>query len=59
VSPSHVSAQTLESLLNLIYLTGKEAENPTRVRQYMRDAQQHLEAVLEAEGLRTRRGGTA
>jgi hypothetical protein len=58
MSLSYVSAHTLESLLNLIYLTGKEAENPTMVRQYMRVAQRHLEEVLEAEGLRARRDGT-
>jgi hypothetical protein len=57
MSLSYVSAHTLESLLNLIYLTAKEAENPTMVRQYMRKAQRHLEEVLEAEGLRTRRDG--
>ena len=41
-----------ESLLNLMYLCELEADNPARVREYIRQAQMHLDALIEMQGLR-------
>jgi hypothetical protein len=49
-----------ESLLNLMYLCDLEADSPDKVREYMRQAQTHLDALIEMQGLRGRpqqRGG--
>jgi hypothetical protein len=44
-----------DSLLNLMYLCDLEADNPAKVREYMRQAQTHLDALIEIQGLRGRK----
>jgi len=52
VSPSPPLVHRIESLLNLVYLCDLDAESPGAVREYMRQAQIHLDALIEMQELR-------
>jgi hypothetical protein len=38
-----------------MYLCDLEAENPAKVREYLHQAQTHLDALIEIQGMRPRR----
>ena len=40
--------------MNLMYLCDLDADNPANVREYMRQAQTHLDALIDLHGLRRR-----
>jgi hypothetical protein len=44
-----------ESLLNLLYLCELEADSPAKVREYISQAQSHLDALIDMQGLRAPR----
>jgi len=52
--PSRATEYHLESLLNLAFLCRLNANDLTAVGEYMRQTRLHLEALIEAEGLRRR-----
>ena len=52
MSPSPLVVHRFESLLNLMYLCELEADSPAKVREYIRQAQMHLDALIEMQGLR-------
>lgn len=52
MSPTPSVVHRFESLLNLMYLCDLEADNPAMVREYIRQAQTQLDALIEMQGLR-------
>jgi hypothetical protein len=55
VSLTPPAVHCFDSLLNLLYLCDLEAENPAKVREYLHQAQTHLDALIEIQGMRPRR----